>query len=105
MEVATGWGKFIQINKTLLSIYLFKNEEYQNWTRISEIEVLPKNANYKYARKLVIQNITYPYTGFYQCLDKNADSFDENHGSSIYLFVKGLYMFEIKLNINFCFYR
>ncbi|XP_063923322.1 vascular endothelial growth factor receptor 3-like [Zophobas morio] len=67
---------------------LAENEEYQNWTRISEIEVLPKNANYKYARKLVIQNITYPYTGFYQCLDKNADSFDENHGSSIYLFVK-----------------
>ncbi|XP_063923139.1 vascular endothelial growth factor receptor 3-like isoform X1 [Zophobas morio] len=67
---------------------MVQNEEYQNWTRISEIEVLSKNANYKYARKLVIQNITYLYTGFYQCLDKNADSFDDNHGSSVYLFVK-----------------
>ncbi|XP_063923158.1 vascular endothelial growth factor receptor 1-like isoform X3 [Zophobas morio] len=67
---------------------MVEDEEYQKWTTISEIEVLPKKANYKYARKLFIQNITYPYTGFYQCLDKNVESFDDNDGSSIYLYVR-----------------
>ncbi|KAJ3659812.1 hypothetical protein Zmor_011480 [Zophobas morio] len=67
---------------------MVKDQKYQNWTTISEIEVLQKKANYKYARKLFIQNITYPYTGFYQCLDKNVESFEDNDGSSIYLYVR-----------------